>query len=92
MGAAASTVTGVAAGAVVGITYVAFLGWPAPGTRAAALAAILALLYRRQRRAAPNPLLAQTCFVVMLIAPWSIFDLGGWLSAAAMWGATTATR
>jgi competence protein ComEC len=88
----ASRARALAAGAAVGIAYVAFLGWPAPGTRAAALAAILALLYRRQRRAAPNPLLAQTCFFVMLLAPWSIFDLGGWLSAAAMWGATTATR
>lgn len=82
----------LAVGALAGLAYVAFLGWPAPGTRAAALAAILALLYRRQRRAAPNALLAQTCLVVMVISPWSIFDLGGWLSAAALWGATTATR
>ena len=91
-GLGASRARSLAVGAIVGIAYVAFLGWPAPGTRAAALAALLALLYRRQRRAMPNALLAATCLGVMLIAPWSIFDLGGWLSAAALWGATTATR
>ncbi|HEU4828881.1 MAG TPA: ComEC/Rec2 family competence protein, partial [Gemmatimonadales bacterium] len=32
------------------------------------------------------------CLAVTLVSPWSIFDLGGWLSAAALWGATTATR
>ena len=82
----------LAAGALVAVGYVAFLGWPAPGTRAAALTAFLALLFHRQRRADPDALLAQTCLVVMLIEPWAIFDLGGWLSAAALWGATTATR
>jgi competence protein ComEC len=80
------------AGAAVAVAYVAFLGWPAPGTRAAALTAVLALLFQRQRRADPGALLAQTCLVVLLIDPWAIFDLGGWLSAAALWGATTATR
>lgn len=82
----------LAFGACAGIAYVAFLGWPAPGARAASLAAVLALLYRRQRRASANALLAQTCLLVLVIAPWSVFDLGGWLSAAALWGATTATR
>jgi competence protein ComEC len=82
----------LAAGAVVAVAYVAFLGWPAPGSRAAALTAFLALLFHRQRRAHPDALLAQTCLVVLLVDPWAIFDLGGWLSAAALWGATTATR
>ncbi len=82
----------LAAGAAVAVAYVAFLGWPAPGTRAAALTALLALLFHRQRRADPDALLAQTCLVVLLIDPWAVFDLGGWLSAAALWGATTATR
>ena len=91
-GFGATRARSLAAGATAGVVYVAFLGWPAPGTRAAALATVLAYLYRRQRRAVPNALLAATCLVVMLIAPWSIFDLGGWLSAAALWGATTATR
>ena len=91
-GVGAGKARSLAVGAAVGVSYVAFLGWPAPGTRAAALAAALAWLYRRQRRVTPNALLAVTCLVVMLIAPWSVFDLGGWLSAAALWGATTATR
>jgi competence protein ComEC len=29
---------------------------------------------------------------VLLLDPWSIVDLGGWLSAAALWGATTFSR
>lgn len=79
-------------GGLGGVIYVAFLGWPAPGTRAAALAVVLAIMFRRQRRVEPAALLAETCLLVLLIAPWSVFDLGGWLSAAALWGATTATR
>ncbi len=82
----------LALGAAVGALYVAFLGWPAPATRAAALAALLALGYRRQRRIEPNALLAASCLVVMLVDPWSVLDLGGWLSAAALWGASTFTR
>ena len=30
--------------------------------------------------------------VVLLVDPWAILDLGGWLSAAALWGATTFSR
>jgi competence protein ComEC len=72
--------------------YVAFLGWPAPATRAAALAAFLALSRVRQRRVETNALLAATCLCVLLVDPWAILDLGAWLSAAALWGATTFSR
>lgn len=82
----------LALGAAVGAAYVAFLGWPAPATRAAALAALLALAHGRQRRIQPNALLAATCLIVMVLDPWSVLDLGAWLSAAALWGATTFTR
>lgn len=82
----------LAAGAAVGTLYVAFLGWPAPATRAAALACLLALGYARQRQVQANSLLAASCLVVMLVDPWSILDLGGWLSAAALWGAMTFSR
>jgi competence protein ComEC len=75
--------------AAVSVLYVAFLGWPAPATRAAALAVILALTRVRQRRVEPNALLAATCLCVLVLDPWAILDLGGWLSAAALWGATT---
>lgn len=79
-------------GAAAGLAYVAFLGWPAPGTRAAALALFLSVQFARQRRVESTALLTETCLVVLLVEPWSIFDLGGWLSAGALWGATTATR
>jgi competence protein ComEC len=80
----------VAAGASV--AYVAFLGWPAPATRAAALAALLAVSRVRQRRVETNSLLSATCLCVLLVDPWAIVDLGAWLSAAALWGATTFSR
>jgi competence protein ComEC len=78
--------------AVVSVGYVGFLGWPAPASRAAALAVLLALSRIRQRRVAPNAMLAATCLWVLLLDPWSIVDLGGWLSVAALWGATTFSR
>ncbi len=81
------TALGVAAG--VSVAYVAFLGWPAPATRAAALATLLALSRVRQRRVENNALLSATCLCVLLIDPWAILDLGAWLSAAALWGAST---
>ena len=78
--------------AAASVSYVAFLGWPAPATRAAALAVTLALSRIRQRRVEPNALLAATCLWVLVLDPWSIVDLGGWLSASALWGATTFSR
>ena len=78
---------GLAAGASV--VYVGFLGWPAPATRAAALAVLLALSRVRQRRVETNALLSATCLCVLLVDPWAVLDLGAWLSAAALWGAST---
>jgi competence protein ComEC len=72
--------------------YVAFLGWPAPATRAAALACVLARCRVLQRHVRGDELLAATCLVVLLVDPWAVFDLGGWLSAAALWGATRFSR
>jgi competence protein ComEC len=37
-------------------------------------------------------MLAVTCLAVLLVDPTAIFDLGAWLSAAALWGATTFSR
>ncbi len=79
-------------GALVGAGYVVFLGWPAPAGRAAALCCVLALCLRRQRHADSGSLLAATALAVMVVDPWAIVDLGGWLSVSALWGATTATR
>ena len=75
--------------AAASVAYVGFLGWPAPATRAGALAVLLALSRVRQRRVEANSLLSATCLCVLLVDPWAIADLGAWLSAAALWGATT---
>ena len=85
-----STALVVAAG--VSAAYVAFLGWPAPAARAAALAVAVARCRTRQRHVQTNALLAATCLAVLLVDPWAALDLGGWLSAAALWGASTFTR
>jgi competence protein ComEC len=79
-----------AAGASAG--YVVFLGWPAPAARAAALAIVLARCRTRQRHVQANALLSATCLAVLVVDPRAALDLGGWLSAAALWGATTFTR
>ena len=78
--------------ATVSILYVAFLGWPAPASRAAALAVVLALCRVRQRHVDADSVLAATCLMVLLLDPWAILDLGGWLSAAALWGASRFSR
>ena len=78
--------------AAVSTAYVAFIGWPAPATRAAALAILLARSRVRQRHVRSDELLAATCLIVLLADPWAVLDLGGWLSAAALWGATRFSR
>jgi competence protein ComEC len=78
--------------ALTSTIYVAFLGWPAPATRAAVLAVVLARCRVRQRHVRGDELLAATCLAVLLIDPWAALDLGGWLSAAALWGATRFSR
>ena len=82
----------LAIAAAVSVIYVAFLGWPAPATRASALAVLVAISRIRQRRVEANALLSATCLCVLLVDPWAVMDLGGWLSVAALWGATTFTR
>ncbi|HEX7024539.1 MAG TPA: ComEC/Rec2 family competence protein, partial [Gemmatimonadales bacterium] len=72
--------------------YVAFLGWPPPAARAALLCGIVAWSDARQRRPAAGSLLSVTCLLVTLLDPWAVFDLGGWLSAAALLGAVSFTR
>jgi competence protein ComEC len=81
-----------AAAAGLVFLYVAFLGWPAPAARAAFLCGLSGWCGWRQRHPAAVPLLGLTCLGVTLVDPWAIFDLGGWLSASAFWGALTLTR
>jgi competence protein ComEC len=82
----------LALAAAASVAYVAFLGWPAPAARAAALAVLVAVSRARQRRIETNALLSATCLGVLLLDPWALLDLGAWLSAAALWGATTFSR
>ncbi len=78
--------------ATASVLYVAFLGWPAPATRAGALAMVVTRCRLRQRHVQPEAMLAATCLMVLLLDPWAILDLGGWLSAAALWGASRFSR
>lgn len=72
--------------------YVAFLGWPAPAVRAVAMAWVLVWLRWRQRAVQPEALLAATGLVVLLLDPFAVLDLGGWLSVLSLWGAVRVAR
>ncbi|MFI5210395.1 MAG: DNA internalization-related competence protein ComEC/Rec2 [Gemmatimonadales bacterium] len=76
----------VAAG--VSTLYVGFLGWPAPATRAALLVAVLAAERYRQRQVDGESLLAAIALLLMLADPWSVLNLGAWLSFLSLWGAS----
>ncbi|HET7041288.1 MAG TPA: ComEC/Rec2 family competence protein [Gemmatimonadales bacterium] len=80
------------AATLCGVVYVAWIGWPAPATRAAALAAILCLARLRQRSVRWDALLAATSLAVLLVDPWAIAELGAWLSVGSLAGATYASR
>ena len=84
--------TALVIAALASTAYVAFLGWPAPATRAAALALVVARCRVGQRHVRSEELLSATCLAVLLVDPWAVLDLGGWLSAAALWGATRFSR
>ena len=77
---------------VLGVVYVGWLGWPAPATRAAALALLMCVATLRQRVVRWEALLATTALVVLLADPWAIADLGAWLSVLSLGGATAAVR
>lgn len=79
-------------GAGVAVGYVAFLGWPAPATRAAILGVLVAIGVRRQRSVRPQATLATAALVVILVDPYAVFDLGAWLSVSAVAGLALATR
>jgi competence protein ComEC len=77
---------------VLGVGYVAWLGWPAPATRAAALAVLMCVARLRQRVIRWDALLATTALIVLLADPWAIADIGAWLSVLSLGGATAAVR
>lgn len=74
----------LAAGAT--LAYAAWLGWPAPATRAAILLLGVAACRARQRHPRFGGLLGLSALVVMGRTPWSVVDLGAWLSFAAVAG------
>ena len=79
--------TALVAGAAAALLYAAFLGWPAPATRAALLAAVLVASRIRQRNVLSGSLLAFICLLIMIGDPWALVGLGAWLSVASLWGA-----
>ena len=74
--------------AAAGLLYAAFLGWPAPATRAACFIALLVFCRWRQRAVRPAALLGIACMGVLLVDPFAVYSTGTWLSAAAVWGTT----
>ncbi|MBP2647953.1 MAG: internalization-related competence protein ComEC/Rec2 [Gemmatimonadetes bacterium] len=87
-----SRVPALTVAASVATGYVAFLGWPAPAVRAGAMAWVLVWLRWRQRAVQPEALLAATGLAVLLLDPFAVFDLGGWLSVLSLWGAVRFAR
>ena len=85
-------VPGLLLAAAAATLYVIFIGSPPPAARAAALGVLAANEIARQRNVRPGPLLAVTVLAVTALDPWALLDLGGWLSVAALWGATGFTR
>lgn len=84
-GGAPRPAAGVAA-AGGAMAYAGWLGWPAPATRAAALLLVLAASRARQRHVRFDGVLGASAIVVILSSPWSVVDLGAWLSFAAVAG------
>jgi competence protein ComEC len=76
------------AAAGVACLYVGFLDWPAPATRAALLVVVLAVERQRQRQVDAESLLATIAVFLLLLDPWSVLDLGAWLSFLSLWGAS----
>jgi competence protein ComEC len=78
--------------AVIVVGYVIFLGMPAPAVRAMLLAIVGAIEVHRQRNVAVGALSAAVAGLVLLFDPWTLTELGAWLSVAAMWGAIAGAR
>lgn len=80
------------AAALAALGYAAFLGWPAPALRAAVMLVVVLICRWRQRNPRDGALLATSALVVLLVDPWAIVDIGGWLSVVALAGVQVATR
>jgi len=78
------TAFGVTTAAVAG--YVALLGWPPAATRAAVLAVLVMGSRLRQRHVSSGSLLAVTVLILLLVEPWTVSQVGAWLSVVALSG------
>lgn len=72
--------------ALAAMAYAGWLGWPAPATRAATLLLVLAVARAHQRHPRFDAVLGASALVVLVRSPWSVVDLGAWLSFAAVAG------
>ena len=66
--------------------YVALLGWPPAATRAAVLAVLVMGSRLRQRHVSSGTILAVTALILLLAAPWTVAQVGAWLSVVALTG------
>ncbi len=78
--------------AVLVLAYISFIGLPPPAVRAGLLATIGAVARFGQRNPGPGPLFALCAWLVLILDPWALFDLGAWLSVGSLWGAAAAVR
>lgn len=83
---------GLRVGAIVALGYAAWLGWPAPATRASVLLVVAAISRWKQHRWRPDGTLGLALVVVLAIDPWAITRVGAWLSFVALGGVLWATR
>jgi competence protein ComEC len=80
------------AGTVASFAYVWLLGVPAPALRAALMLALWCWAHLRQRPPSYAALLATTMLVIVVAAPWTVFEAGLWLSFAGVVGCALAVR
>ncbi|HXV86334.1 MAG TPA: DNA internalization-related competence protein ComEC/Rec2, partial [Gemmatimonadales bacterium] len=83
---------GWSAAAVGTWVYVAFLGFPAPATRAALFITVRAVTLCRQRNPSGPVVLHVAALGVLVADPGAVADVGAWLSFAAVWGTAEATQ
>ncbi len=83
---------GLRAGALIALGYAAWLGWPAPATRASALLVVAAIGRWKQHRWRPDGALGLALIVVLALDPWAITRIGAWLSFVALAGVLWTTR
>ena len=72
--------------------YVALLGWPPAATRAAVLAVLVMGSRIRQRHVSSGAILAVTALILLLAEPWTVVQVGAWLSVVALTGVMTFER